>query len=125
MSIRVFVYGTLQPGQPRWPVLAPFTLGSDVSCYVSVPGRLFDTGYGWPAAVFDQAISDQIPGVVVSVRPESTTDALAALDDVEGVATRLFQRVVVHIEDQPCWAYHWSHPTDRFRRIARWPYTNA
>ncbi|MBP3083102.1 gamma-glutamylcyclotransferase family protein [Mycolicibacterium fortuitum] len=125
MSNPVFVYGTLQPGQPRWPALAPFALRSGVSWSVSVAGRLFDTGYGWPAAVFDPVTSDQIPGVVVSVRPESTTDALAALDDVEGVATGLFLRVVVHIEGQPCWAYQWSHPTDRFRRIARWPHTNA
>ena len=47
---RLFVYGTLQPGRLRWPVLAPFATGHRPA---SVPGTLHDTGNGWPVAVFD------------------------------------------------------------------------
>lgn len=52
----VFVYGTLKPGEVRWPILAPFVMHPTAGGgEASVCGKLFDTGYGWPAAVFDSA----------------------------------------------------------------------
>ena len=118
MTNTVFVYGTLKPGHVRWPALAPFG-GASAAGWAA--GLLFDSGYGWPAAVFDPEATARVPGVVVSLRPDSLDEALATLDDIEGVAGGLFERIVIEVDDQPCWAYHWPGSTAGFRRIARWP----
>lgn len=116
----MFVYGTLKPGQRRWPILAPFTSRPDAGVPGSAPGRLFDTGYGWPAAVFDRRAADRVPGVIVGLHPASTDEALAILDDVEGVGSGLFRRVLVDVEGRPCWSYHWPGSIGDFRRITLW-----
>jgi gamma-glutamylcyclotransferase (GGCT)/AIG2-like uncharacterized protein YtfP len=120
VSTDVFVYGTLKPGQHRWAVLAPFTAAPEAADPASGPGRLFDTGYGWPAAVFDPRAADRVPGVVVPLHPASADEALAVLDDVEGVDSGLFRRVLIDVEGRACWAYHWPGPTGEFRRITLW-----
>ena len=119
MTSRVFVYGTLQPGQPRWPLLSPF--GIQVGSLARARGALFDTGYDWPAAVFDADATEEVPGVVVAIRREVLEEALAGLDEVEGVDSGLFKRVVIDVEGQSCWAYHWPESTAAFHRIQRWP----
>ena len=119
MTSRVFVYGTLQPGQPRWPLLAPF--GIQVGSLARARGAPFDTGYGWPAAVFDAGAATEVPGVVVAIRAKLLEEALVALDEVEGVDGGLFQRVVIDVDGLSCWAYHWPESTEAFRRIERWP----
>jgi gamma-glutamylcyclotransferase (GGCT)/AIG2-like uncharacterized protein YtfP len=121
VTTRIFVYGTLKPGLSRWQILEPFALRSDANSPASAQGRLFDTGYGWPAAVFDARLSEQVNGVVVPIKSESINEALATLDVVEGVARGLFRRILIEADGEPCWAYHWPGPTDDFRRIARWP----
>ena len=73
MTSRVFVYGTLQPGQPRWPLLAPF--GIQIGSLARARGALFDTGYGWPAAVFDADATEEVPGVVVAIHAEMLEEA--------------------------------------------------
>lgn len=123
MTTRVFVYGTLKPGQSRWDILRPFAVEADSESPSSASGQLFDTGYGWPAAVFAAGTSDLVPGVVVAIRPESVDEALATLDAVEGVESGLFRRILIDVEGLPCWAYHWPGPTEEFRRIALWPPT--
>src|SRR4051794_28689689 len=45
----LFVYGTLMPGHLRWSMLAPHATDQRPA---TVPGTLYDTGNGWPAAVF-------------------------------------------------------------------------
>jgi gamma-glutamylcyclotransferase (GGCT)/AIG2-like uncharacterized protein YtfP len=121
VTTRVFVYGTLKPGQPRWPVLARFAVRAGADSLASAQGELFDTGYGWPAAVFDSRFNEQVYGAVVTVRSESVDEALATLDAVEDVAGGLFRRILVEIGGQPSWAYEWPGPTDEFCRIACWP----
>jgi gamma-glutamylcyclotransferase (GGCT)/AIG2-like uncharacterized protein YtfP len=118
VTTRIFVYGTLKPGQSRWHILQPLADG-DSSGWAR--GQLFDTGYGWPAAVFDEAVGDPVPGVVVAISPESISRALETLDAVEGVADGLFRRILVDVNGRPCWAYHWPGSTTGFNRIARWP----
>jgi gamma-glutamylcyclotransferase (GGCT)/AIG2-like uncharacterized protein YtfP len=125
VTTRVFVYGTLKPGLSRWHILEPFALRADTDSSASAHGRLFDTGYGWPAAVFGSRLSEQVHGVVVAIRSESIDEALATLDVGEGVASGLFRRILVEVYGQPCWAYHWPGPTDEFRRIAGWPPSGA
>lgn len=50
----LFVYGTLAPDQQRWRLIADL-VGPAERC--AVAGRLFDTGGGYPAALFDAAAS--------------------------------------------------------------------
>jgi gamma-glutamylcyclotransferase (GGCT)/AIG2-like uncharacterized protein YtfP len=114
---RLFVYGTLQPGRLRWPVLAPFATGHRSA---SVPGTLHDTGSGWPVAVFDDGDGD-VPGVLVELDPDQLDAALALLDRIEGTVAGLLVRVVVTTTDgATAWAYHWPSATAGMRPISRW-----
>lgn len=121
MIDRVFVYGTLQPGQCRWSILAPYVVQSDAQSEIAARGKLYDTGYGWPAAVFDADAVEDVPGVVLALKPVSLDEAIATLDAVEGADSDLFRRIVVDIGGQRCWAYQWSGSTEGFRDIACWP----
>ncbi|MGH3463334.1 MAG: gamma-glutamylcyclotransferase, partial [Kribbellaceae bacterium] len=68
----MFVYGTLLPGQERWPLLEPYAVGSHPA---SVTGQLYDTGRGYPCALFDRPGS--IPGAIVELDPAQLDAALA------------------------------------------------
>lgn len=118
---RLFVYGTLQPGRLRWPLLAPFAVGHRPA---DVRGTIYDTGYGWPVAVF--APSDHcVPGTLVDLDRERLDEALGVLDDVEATATDLLRRIAVTTTDGDlAWTYHCDHPTDAMVRIARWAGTD-
>ncbi|HRA35625.1 MAG TPA: hypothetical protein PK748_11870, partial [Acidimicrobiales bacterium] len=100
----------------------------------AVRGRLFDSGRGWPVAVFDgHAAADErstaasdvpdtaIPGVVVVLGAERVGEAIALLDEVEGVAVDLLRRVVVTtLAGDSAWAYHHPHPVDGLVAIPSW-----
>ena len=49
--MRLFVYGTLAPGNDAWPVLEPWVIGRAARPTPS-PAVLYDTGRGYPAATF-------------------------------------------------------------------------
>lgn len=117
MVRHLFVYGTLMPGQSRWPALAPWVEGEPGPD--SVTGRLFDTGYGWPAAVIGPTGS--IPGVTVALATGSLPDALAALDEIEGTGAGGYCRVqVVTANRVAAWVYDWTGDTGGFAAIDRW-----
>src|SRR5262249_30776779 len=48
-TVVLFVYGTLAPGQVAWSTLAPH---ARATWETQVDGHLYDTGRGYPAAVF-------------------------------------------------------------------------
>ena len=118
---RVFVYGTLLPGEERWPLLEPFALGWEAA---SVRGALFDTGYGYPALVLAEGEGDEnvaeVPGVVVELEPERLAAAVRLLDRIEGDG-HLFRRVEVQTRVGPAFTYEWLGGTDGMPRIDRWP----
>jgi gamma-glutamylcyclotransferase (GGCT)/AIG2-like uncharacterized protein YtfP len=91
----VFVYGTLLPGQVRWRHLAPFVVDEGVPD--AVAGRLFDTGLGYPAALFDDA-SSRIVGRTFVLLNASREQALARLDEIEGAVAGLYARVTVRTD---------------------------
>lgn len=96
----VFVYGTLRPGEVRWPDLAPFVNGAGFPD--TVPGALFDTGRGYPAADFSD------PGTIIghTFRLHGVERALEVLDEVEGAVAGLYRRVVVRTRaGVSAWAY--------------------
>ena len=108
MITHLFVYGTLRPGQQRWPFLAPFVMddGNDDS----VSGALYDTGNGYPAARFDR--DGSIHGRVYSLRVDRLDEALQLLDDVEGAVVDLFRRVAITTSaGVEAWAYQYCGET--------------
>ena len=103
---RVFVYGTLKAGGEFHGALS----GARFLGARSLTGfRLYDTGFGYPAAVAGPGI---LHGEVYEV-PEAT---LGILDAVEG-APDLFRRIDV----DGLWVYVWAGPIqeETFRPIPR------
>ena len=86
----LFCYGTLLPGQERWKFLAPFVLSYEPD---QVSGRVYDTGLGYPAALFDRV------GVIYGFRFrldfKQLSEALLLLDEIEGAVEGLYRRVLV------------------------------
>jgi len=79
----LFVYGTLMPGHLRWPMLAPHAISQRPA---TSPGTLYDTGNGWPAAVFGPAdTAPDVPGWVVWVPRSRAGEVLRELDEMEGI----------------------------------------
>ncbi len=110
----LFVYGTLLPGQLRWPLLEPYAVIAEAA---KAKGWLWDTGAGYPAAQFDPA-GDDIPGVLVTIAPDRDADVIRLLDgiEVEGV---LFRRVEVATSAGPALSYEWLGSTDGLRRLTQ------
>ena len=109
-----FVYGTLGPGQERWPHLAPFVVDDGHDALVL--GALYDTGHGYPAARFDQ--SGSIRGKVYALHRERLEEALRLLDEVEAAVRDLFRRVSVTTSiGLEAWAYEYCGDS-QFRQIA-------
>ena len=114
---RLFVYGTLMPGRLRWPILQRFAVEYRDA---RVPGAIYDSGSGWPVAVFGSG-GGEVPGVVVDLDPQSLAHALPILDDVEDTATDKLRRVVVTTTDGvAAWAYHHPSSVDGLVRIDAW-----
>lgn len=77
----LFVYGTLLPGHLRWSIIEPFTRSHTVA---TTAGTLYDTGNGWPAAVFG-GDGLGVRGAAVSLRGARFDDLLLELDAMEGI----------------------------------------
>jgi gamma-glutamylcyclotransferase (GGCT)/AIG2-like uncharacterized protein YtfP len=98
----LFVYGTLRPGDVRWPFLEAFVVDDGIDD--TVAGALFDTGLDYPAAVFGGA--GTIVGRTFRLGPDVIDHALALLDEEEGTVLGLYRRVQVttHLGIR-AWAY--------------------
>jgi len=117
VTTTLFVYGTLMPGHLRWPVIEPHAVGWRPA---AVEGRLYDTGRGWPAAVFNPG-EDLVRGWAVDLAPEVAPVVLDHLDEVEGVAFGLFHRVeTALLGGEPVVAYEWAGATEDLRPITEW-----
>lgn len=86
---RIFVYGTLQRGEAR----SCYMQGCRLTGTMNVPGRLYDTGRGYPAAVFDPESPSSVTGELYAA--ENAGEKIAELDVVEGTDSGLFRRVAV------------------------------
>jgi len=114
----VFVYGTLMPGRLRWPLLELHATGHRIA---AVRGHLFDTGQGWPAAVFDADAATTVPGVLVELRDDVLDDLLTELDLVEGVDHGHYERVLVTTTNgATAWAWSTLQDTSRYTPIDAW-----
>jgi gamma-glutamylcyclotransferase (GGCT)/AIG2-like uncharacterized protein YtfP len=100
----LFVYGTLRPGQQRWPHLAPFVV--DEGHDDSTAGTLHDSGHGYPAARFGG--DGIILGRLYALRLDRLAECLRLLDEVEGAVIDLFGRVsVTTSRGIEAWAYEY------------------
>ena len=80
---------------------------------------LYDSGNGWPVAVFGE--EGVIPGFVVELEAAQIDEALPVIDEVEDTATDLLRRIeITTVDGTPAWAYHYPHGVDRLERIERW-----
>ena len=114
---RLFVYGTLMPGHVLWPDLAPYARAHEPA---TAPGRLWDTGLGFPCIRFD-ADGPPVPGVLVDLHPDQVDAVLRMLDRIEDEG-RLYRRVVVTTSAGPAFAYEWLGPTEGLASLADgWP----
>jgi gamma-glutamylcyclotransferase (GGCT)/AIG2-like uncharacterized protein YtfP len=101
----LFVYGTLLPGQVRWPHLEPFVAGP--GCPDTVAGALYDTGCDYPAARFGE------PGAILGhsfpLLLDRLDHALRHLDEVEGAVAGLYVRTTVTTGNGlTAWAYEYG-----------------
>ena len=109
MIAHLFVYGTLRPGDVRWPLLEPFVADGGVDD--TTPGRVFDTGLEYPAAEFGG--DETIFGRTFQLRDDRLDEALAFLDEVEGTVAGLYRRVEVTTgRGTVAWAYAYGADLD-------------
>jgi gamma-glutamylcyclotransferase (GGCT)/AIG2-like uncharacterized protein YtfP len=100
----VFVYGTLRPGDCRWHFLEPFVGDGWAD---SAPGRIFDTGLDYPAAVFGG--EGTILGHTFELLATTAAEALDVLDEVEGVVEGEYRRVAIRTAaGRTAWAYEYG-----------------
>ena len=105
MIDHVFVYGTLLPGDVRWNHLAQFV--TDDGTPDSVGGSLFDTGFDYPAAVFDA--TGTILGRTFTIAPEVLADCLAVLDVEEDTVGGRYRRVSIRTDNGvDAWSYEYG-----------------
>ena len=102
MITHLFVYGTLRQGQARWSFLSPYVTGDGEPD--TAAGLLFDTGHGYPAAVFGGP--GTICGHTYELAHDTMAVALQVLDREEATVEGLFHRVeIVTVAGTPAFAY--------------------
>ena len=102
LTEHLFVYGTLRPGDVRWPLLERFVIDDGIDD--TTAGAVFDTGLGFPAAVF--GIEGTIVGRTYRLHTGRLTEALDVLDAEEGSVAGLYARVAVTTgRGIEAWAY--------------------
>lgn len=114
MIAHVFAYGTLLPGQARWYALEPYVHGTGEPDEAF--GELYDTGRGYPAAVFvDVSLVDvspeagRIEGRTFELQQDHLDRALQHLDDVEGAVGGLYRRIEIRtVNGVHAWAYQYG-----------------
>ena len=105
----LFVYGTLRPGDVRWSFLEPYAADEGVDD--TVEGQVYDTGRGYPAAIFGGG--GTIVGRTYRLRLHTLDEALAVLDEEEGTVAGLYRRVAVTTgSGTDAWAYAYGDGLD-------------
>jgi len=99
-AAKLFVYGALMSGEP----LSPEMSGAALLRALRVRGALYDTGYGYPAALFDAAAGEgYVHGELYLLADPNA--ALRRLDIVEGTGRGLYRRRLLGSGDERFYAY--------------------
>lgn len=108
MTDRLFVYGTLKPGEERWSAIAD--LVQDVGT-ARAAGTLVATPHGWPVVTFGG--DGTVHGHLLRPRAGARDELLERCDRIEGEG-ELFRRVVVPVDGPDgtvdAIAYEWLGP---------------
>lgn len=115
---RVFVYGSLMPGQAAWPLLQEHAAPHRPPYPATLQhGTVADTGCGYPALTLDTAgaAAGGAPGHVVELSDPQA--ALPALDEYEGPQYRRIRVVVA--DGTVCWAWLWTASRAGLTPLAR------
>lgn len=120
---RLFVYGTLLPGQANWHVLEPFVIGEGTPD--TARGTMFDTRLGWPCVTFGPAGRGVVVGRVFTIRTDGLADALteawAVLDEFEGIHEGDYTRVRIRtVGGVDAWAYQAATPYPHLIESGDW-----
>jgi gamma-glutamylcyclotransferase (GGCT)/AIG2-like uncharacterized protein YtfP len=109
----VFVYGTTMPGHLRYPFIEDFVAETTRA---RVPGRLYDSGSGYPAAKFGGGSAQgAIEGYLLRLRPERVAEAKRAFTEFEA---GLFEPVPVTTDGGvTATAYEWIGSVDGLPRL--------
>ena len=105
---KLFVYGTLRKGGARSAHLERCRLLR----MMKVPGALYSTPFGYPAAVFDEASSLTVQGELYEL-PADSGAFIKSTDRLEGVDEKLFSRSVIRLGEEFFYAYE---PSPELRR---------
>ncbi|MEZ5280150.1 MAG: DUF480 domain-containing protein [Acidimicrobiales bacterium] len=114
---KIFLYGTLIPGEERWAHLEPYVVDSLPD---TARGLLYQTDFGYPAARFDctNTIGATIHGVTVTIDADIADECMELLDEVEAAEVGLFHRVVVVTgSGETAWSYQYGTGLDRLEPI--------
>jgi gamma-glutamylcyclotransferase (GGCT)/AIG2-like uncharacterized protein YtfP len=114
---RLFVYGTLMPGHEAWTIIEPYAAATVAT---TVRGRLYDTGAGYPAAIFEG--DSLIAGAAVILDEARAGEALDVLDRYEGPE---YRRIVVDDDHGPLFAYEWIADRDRLIELPSGSWTDS
>lgn len=115
-GIKVFVYGTLRRDEYNHRLMLKAKIRS-TKCWTN--GRLYDTGFGYPAMVQDPA------GRVYGELYQVTEEQLAALDDLEGYrgagGNNEYERVrqAVYTEQGEETAYVYVYPPQKAMELGQ------
>jgi gamma-glutamylcyclotransferase (GGCT)/AIG2-like uncharacterized protein YtfP len=109
----MFVYGTTMPGPLRYPAIEDFVAEATRA---SVPGRLYDSGNGYPAARFGGGSAQgTIEGYLLRLRPDRVSEARRAFTAFEA---GLFEPVPVTTDDGvTATAYEWIGSIEGLPRV--------
>ncbi len=97
---KLFVYGTLLQGEPRSQLLEDCKLITTID----VPGKLYDTGRDYPAALFEKDSDGTVSGELYSLC-KNHEEKLNQLDEVEGIETELYTRKKLTFRNHSFYAY--------------------
>jgi gamma-glutamylcyclotransferase (GGCT)/AIG2-like uncharacterized protein YtfP len=97
---KLFVYGTLLQGEPRNRYLE----GCKLIETMDVPGKLYDTQRGYPAALFDGNPKETVIGELYMICGD-VGKKLKELDEVEGTRFSLYKRKDLRYNDHHFYLY--------------------
>jgi len=106
-----FVYGTTMPGHLRYSLIEDFVAEASPA---TVPGRLYDSGNGYPAAKFGGG-QGSIEGYLLRLRPERVAEARRTFTEMEA---GMFEPVTVTTDrGVTATAYEWIDDVDGLQRL--------
>lgn len=117
MITKIFLYGTLMPGQSRGasiPYHHVIPTSVVMNALIKAYGLFYYAHGNFPIAVVHHqpALNAMtIKGKLLSIKPEAIEEVLETLDEIEGVSSNLFRRIRVDVlTEKPetldeAWAY--------------------